>query len=664
MDTNLKSKYKELSLFLGISIIIVLIIFLGLDISRNTEFIFKNPYFQSQLFSEKVSKYVDLIIEKNENRIYLEKVVEDLSKEKKAEDLLDESEGKNKDDIKEKQAEVEKELKFISDRNPSLKYYFKDYNTNYIETQLDYAYPETIKSSRYMYEVQLDKITNWDSHLYQTGEKLRKDMNTLRIFVEKKNYFGDSIHEGYRVYEKKRIRILSEIAVFLAFIIILILSIIHVLKKKKLEKFIFFARKCNNFPIDIAVIIFVVYTFLVLDMFSDFYDFFNFPIGMRQVMAILVGASYIIFTGMQIVRIYDIKTSGDVHYRENLMIRKWKFTLKEVSILKILGWNFFKFVIFTLIAMLGALAVLASGSIGIFLFVVIYEIYYLGIYLPNMLKKLSYVKVVLDGAKAMGEGDLDLVLEEREGSIGELARSLNRIREGFKIALEERMKSERLKSELITNVSHDLKTPLTSMISYIELLKNHDIREDEREKYTQILDRKTKRLKSLIEDLFEVSKMASGSIEMKLEDLDLVELINQSLGEYQERIEESSLEFKTNIPNQTIISKIDGQRTWRVFDNLIGNILKYTMKNTRVYIDMELAKDCVRIEFKNISSYEMNFAEDEIVERFKRGDKSRNTEGSGLGLAIAKSIMDLQDGNLNIKVDGDLFKVILYFKTA
>ena len=179
MDTNLKSKYKELSIFLGISIIIVLIIFLGLDISRNTEFIFKNPYFQSQLFSEKVSKYVDLIIEKNENRIYLEKVVEDLSKEKKAEDLLDESEGKNKDDIKEKQSEVEKELKFISDRNPSLKYYFKDYNTNYIETQLDYAYPETIKSSRYMYEVQLDKINNWDSHLYQTGEKLRKDMNTL-----------------------------------------------------------------------------------------------------------------------------------------------------------------------------------------------------------------------------------------------------------------------------------------------------------------------------------------------------------------------------------------------------------------------------------------------------------------------------------------------------
>lgn len=221
----------------------------------------------------------------------------------------------------------------------------------------------------------------------------------------------------------------------------------------------------------------------------------------------------------------------------------------------------------------------------------------------------------------------------------------------------EQAKSERLKTELITNVSHDLRTPLTSIITYTELLKKEDLSSGDRIAYVEIIDRKSKRLKVLIDDLFEVSKMASGNVELTREKVDLAQLLQQALAEYDNMINDSSFRFRITNSEEPVYAFVDGQKLWRVFDNLIGNVLKYSLENSRVYITVRTLNNHAIIAFKNVSKYEISENMDELFERFKRGDSSRHTEGSGLGLAIAKSIVDLHEGKLDIEIDGDLFKV-------
>jgi signal transduction histidine kinase len=244
----------------------------------------------------------------------------------------------------------------------------------------------------------------------------------------------------------------------------------------------------------------------------------------------------------------------------------------------------------------------------------------------------------------------------------ELADNIINIENGLDIALDKAIKSERLKGELITNVSHDLKTPLTSIINYVDLLDNDNISDEKRKAYLEILKERSLRLKILIEDLFEASKAASGNLEMHMEDLDPVALLRQTLGEFEDKISISNLEFIKKIPDQKINIYADGKKTFRVFQNLISNILKYSLNGTRVYIDVEEKDEFISITFKNISEYSLNFTEEEILERFKRGDSSRTTEGSGLGLSIAKNLVELQGGIFELKFDGDLFKVIILLK--
>jgi signal transduction histidine kinase len=244
----------------------------------------------------------------------------------------------------------------------------------------------------------------------------------------------------------------------------------------------------------------------------------------------------------------------------------------------------------------------------------------------------------------------------------ELADNIINIETGLDIALDKAIKSERLKGELITNVSHDLKTPLTSIINYVDLLDNDNISDEKRKTYLEILKERSLRLKVLIEDLFEASKASSGNLEMHMENLDPVALLRQTLGEFEDKISISNLEFIKNIPDKKLIIHADGKKTFRIFQNLISNILKYSLSGTRVYIDVEEKDEFVSITFKNISEYSLNFSEEDILERFKRGDSSRTTEGSGLGLAIAKSLVELQGGIFELKFDGDLFKAIVLLK--
>ena len=216
------------------------------------------------------------------------------------------------------------------------------------------------------------------------------------------------------------------------------------------------------------------------------------------------------------------------------------------------------------------------------------------------------------------------------GILAPMAKNLNNIKQGFSVAVDKEIKSERMKTELISNVSHDLKTPLTSIITYVDLLKNEDVESDTQKEYIDVIDRKSRRLKILIEDLFEASKATSGNVDLNPENIDVIALFRQTLGELEEKINESNLQFRINAPENKVMCNLDGKRTYRVFENIISNILKYSMENSRVYIDVVENEKSIRFIFKNISSYEMNFDPSEIAERFTRGDRSRSTEGSGL----------------------------------
>lgn len=293
----------------------------------------------------------------------------------------------------------------------------------------------------------------------------------------------------------------------------------------------------------------------------------------------------------------------------------------------------------------------------------VYAPLFIFIALPAIIIFLSnagYLNRILKQTKEMAEGRLTTEVKVKGKSpLAKHAQNLNELQEGIRKSLTEQAKSERLKTELITNVSHDLRTPLTSIITYTDLLKNPEITEEERKRYIEILENKSQRLKTLIEDLFEVSKMSSGNVELKKERINLTQLLQQAIGEHKEDFENANLELRVVLPDFPIYAYVDGQKWWRVIDNLLINALKYSLSGTRVYVTLKKVGSTAELSVKNIANYELGDNVEELTERFKRADESRHTEGSGLGLAIAQSIAELHQGKLEVSVDGDLFKVVV-----
>lgn len=271
--------------------------------------------------------------------------------------------------------------------------------------------------------------------------------------------------------------------------------------------------------------------------------------------------------------------------------------------------------------------------------------------------KIKSFKIIQEGIKIAKQGDYENIINlQGYGEFKKLADDINTITDGLKIAVKNGVKSEKLKSELITNVSHDIKTPLTSIISYVDLLKREGLQSPNAPKYLDVLDRKSNRLKTLTEDLFEAAKLTSGNIAVNFEKVNLNALVFQILGELDEKIQESKLVFKVNLPEEKIFASADGRLLSRVMENLLSNIFKYALNASRVYIDIAASEKEVSVCFKNVSAYALNIPVEELMERFKRGDESRNSEGNGLGLSIARSLMEIQKGTLTISIDGDLFK--------
>ncbi|WP_313077061.1 sensor histidine kinase [Lacrimispora sp.] len=338
------------------------------------------------------------------------------------------------------------------------------------------------------------------------------------------------------------------------------------------------------------------------------------------------------------IKMSSIKT---YHFVGNINLRDHS----DRAIFRIVGINFF------ILAVLSSLWFFGIGSLffySIFLFLVMRKYY------RDLSGKYS---VLLKATNQIAEGNLDVAIEEDLSIFEPFKREIQKIQSGFKVAVDEEVKSQKMKTDLISNMSHDLKTPLTAIITYVNLLRDERVTPEQRKAYIDILEQKSMRLKSLIEDLFEISKANSNNVTLNLEDVDIVSLLKEVSLELGDKIEESTIDFRWNLPDEKIVLPLDGQKTYRIFDNLLTNIIKYAMPNTRAYIDMKKEDGFVVICLKNVSAAELTFNPNEITERFARGDQSRNTEGSGLGMAIAKSFVELQNGKLIVEIEADLFRV-------
>ncbi|AWK53093.1 sensor histidine kinase [Clostridium beijerinckii] len=382
-------------------------------------------------------------------------------------------------------------------------------------------------------------------------------------------------------------------------------------------------------------------------------------------MLIWIIAIYLIFAGDMLLK-HIFKTGLVKYFKENLLIfkiikslKRWSNNLIEYIehidltdksnkvIIKVLAINF---LVISVISIVWFFGILASIVYTVALFIIIRK------YVDNIKEKFG---ILLNATNKIADGNLDVEINEDLGLFNPFKDEVKKIQDGFKKAVSEEVKSQRMKTELISNVSHDLKTPLTSIITYVDLLKNNNITDEERKSYIDTIDKKSQRLKFLIEDLFEVSKATSGDIKLNLVNIDIVELMRQIEIELNDKISASNLNLRNNFPENKVILKLDSQKTYRIFENLLINVVNYAMEGSRVYVDIIEDEKSVEITIKNMSAEEINFNAFDIVERFERGDKSRNTEGSGLGLAIAKSFVEVQGGTLNVDVDGDLFKVII-----
>ena len=328
---------------------------------------------------------------------------------------------------------------------------------------------------------------------------------------------------------------------------------------------------------------------------------------------------------------------------KNIKNAKIKFTLVYFGICFVL------FIVFLFLASL-----YSSALEGIVIPMILFGIFIYYI----LMKNINEVARISRESSEIVKGNYKKNIEKKGGLYDGIVDNFNNIGENLDLAIEDAVKSERLKTELITNVSHDLKTPLTSIINYSDLLSKDDNTKDEVKEYSKIINEKSNKLKVLIEDLFEVSKATSNNIELDRQELDFNSLVQQSIGEWEDKISEKNIEIISNLPEDKLMLNIDGQKFSRVLDNLFSNISKYALENSRVYVDL-LEEDGVKLTIKNISKYPLNISAEELMERFTRGEKSRTTSGSGLGLSIASSFVKAHGASFDIEIDGDLFKVTI-----
>ncbi len=423
----------------------------------------------------------------------------------------------------------------------------------------------------------------------------------------------------------------------------------------------------EKIPADLAIVLFIIAESIVFaacvsivdELGSSAFGLIGMIVVATGIAAMLIGFLWSSNIAVNIKMRHIFKNS--VIYRCIKVVLNWLGGLHEESkiIRSRVGWNRRIWVAYIIIIDIEIFFIWVTDSTNIVPFFIIWKVLFGFL----MHKFLLYYSRIKGAAMDLAEGDttaqvdltgMPLFLEEH-------AKAMNEIQSGITVALEERTKSERMKTELITNVSHDIKTPLTSIINYVDLLEKEDIENDKAKEYLEVLDRQSKRLKKLIEDLIEASKVSTGNVNFNIEKVNAVVLLNQSIGEFSDRLDANKITVVTNIPATDAYLQADNRYLWRVFDNLMSNIVKYAQPNTRAYVDLEQDDKKLRFVFRNTSKEELNITADELMERFVRGDKSRYTDGNGLGLFIARSLTEAMGGTLKLSIDGDLFKAVVEF---
>lgn len=425
--------------------------------------------------------------------------------------------------------------------------------------------------------------------------------------------------------------------------------------------------KYLDLPIEFKGLIFLVTVYILQNMnLTTYYRYYEnlLSYGFQLILQVIILLSILYFFFLQL--------KGIIHRIKNpeLFKQEWykgfyMSNIDDWSKLPIYRNTFIRITVYScIIGIWGIIWGFCFHDYGAFLVITFISVILALILLSIIKKRTKAIQTIADTLSKMANNEITSEIYVKGNSlIANIAKDVNTVREGFAISNQKQSNSERLKTELITNVSHDLRTPLTSVLNYVDLAKRSDITEEERQEYLQIIDNKSKRLKVLIDDLFEASKMASGAVELNKEQVDLVALMYQALAEYEDRFEDQKLIVRTKTSNPHMYAYCDGRKIYRVFENLFSNIIKYAQPATRVYLEMTYEGSEIVITLKNISNYELGFDVSELAERFKRGDSSRHTEGSGLGLSIVKSILELHGAAFELSQDGDLFKVIIKINT-
>ena len=507
-------------------------------------------------------------------------------------------------------------------------------NKEQFETSPAYMIFEEYKQEFY------PKETEKNEHLYRITEQIDEiDMENTVIFVGFSKQFLNEKAQKWQEVKAVATTSLYQILGYLAGFILSFIYLVLVVGRKSFHDqeltFRPVERLYNDINIVMCILLIPLWIMLVDDVFENMTNMFTIitiPFAILELILLLLLVKHVKNkTLLKHTLIYTIiyklvKFFGDVYKSGSIAVK---------TVLVVIGYPL-------LIAITFFMFPITIGLAAWFTY-----------------KKVKAFQNIQKGIEIVKDGNLHHRIEVvGNGEFAKLSSNVNSITDGLKKAVDSELKSERLKTELITNVSHDIRNPLTSIITYVDLLK-HEKDQVKASEYLEVLDQKAQRLKLLTDDLFEASKASSGNIPVQLDKIDIVSLITQGLGEVNDKIEAMDLNIKLNHPDYKVYVTADGKLLWRSIENILSNIFKYALERSRVYIDIEDMDNDIRISFKNISAYELNITADELMERFKRGDESRNSQGSGLGLSIARNLIELQKGRFTIHVDGDLFKAII-----
>lgn len=717
MDTKLtKNKIlKDLEKY----IIFILVIFFAISlIGTLREYKNFNLYFGDSIYNNSLVKNKIVVLDSNLNdytKLFLDldgKKKEDIYN-KKVEEFKLEKENRLKEaeeNIREKakdmnvaEAEIKKQIeeakKIIMEEDNSVDDYFKyvrEFTNNilYDNENIQFFFKDSsgakitnIEDSNIEKQIEEKEFANNEQYYYmyfanskvnEDGKNYSEELSSIydllkyssedliRFYrIPKELKQGDLLYDAFKERKEassilnRKIAISAILGVF-----ILVLAFIIYKRRKNNYNTNYIEDLLIKIPIDIRAIIFL-YSLNILNslIFNviPYYGNDSYSNGVILRAYILIIIDYYFLKDLILI-LENKRKKGKV-----LTLKIYKYLSKIIKDSEFIKTNKFKFISIIFLSALALFCLWLESFVFLSYEFMVFSRAYICIYLifTSILSVMIFREITILESQtlriAKGNYKVDLKADKIL-VLKNIENNLITIEDGLKEALGKAITSEKMKSELITNVSHDLKTPLTSIINYIGFLKEENITDEKRSKYLEVLDMKSKRLKILIEDLFEASKAVSGNMTFEKEDLNIVSLLRQVIGELEEKITQANLDIITKWPEDKAIVYIDGRKTFRVYENLVNNIIKYSMKNSRVYIDVINSENEVKVIMKNISAYQIDFTSEEIIERFKRGDKSRSTEGSGLGLSIAKSIVELQGGNFDIEIDGDLFKVITTFR--